>query len=74
LEILLLIYVLSVDMEEEEPMELSGDRSRNGSFLHDFQSNSLSDMDVDVSFDRSYSAKFMAEHVYFIYQHNDTTW
>lgn len=43
-------------MEEEEPMELSGDRSRNGSFLHDFQSNSLSDMDVDVSFDRSYSA------------------
>jgi hypothetical protein len=51
LEILLLIYVLSVDMEEEEPMELSGDRSRNG-----FQSNSLSDMDVDVSFDRSYSA------------------
>ena len=43
-------------MEEEEPMELSGDRSRNGSFLHDFQSNSLSDMDVDESFDRSYSA------------------
>lgn len=45
-------------MEEEEPMELSGDRGRNGSFLHDFQSNSLSDMDVDESFDtsRSYSA------------------
>lgn len=54
--LLLLINVLSVDMEEEEPMELSGDRGRNGSYLHDFHSNSLSDMDVDVSLERSFSA------------------